>query len=129
MADVERLLGKPLYTRDKYQGNGYAGVVTGLAWTSVGGEILFIETSLSKGKGSKLTLTGNLGDVMKESAVLALEYIKAHADHLHIDARIFDLWNIHVEDGERLQRALNREKTKTERHNMTPKKKKKSAIS
>ena len=60
------------------------------------GEILFIETSLSKGKGSKLTLTGNLGDVMKESAVLALEYIKAHADHLHIDARIFDLWNIHV---------------------------------
>ena len=96
MADVERLLGKPLYTRDKYQGNGYAGVVTGLAWTSVGGEILFIETSLSKGKGSKLTLTGNLGDVMKESAVLALEYIKAHADHLHIDARIFDLWNIHV---------------------------------
>ena len=96
VADVERLLGKPLYTRDKYQGNGYAGVVTGLAWTSVGGEILFIETSLSKGKGSKLTLTGNLGDVMKESAVLALEYIKAHADHLHIDARIFDLWNIHV---------------------------------
>ena len=94
VADVERLLGKPLYTRDKYQGNGYAGVVTGLAWTSVGGEILFIETSLSKGKGSKLTLTGNLGDVMKESAVLALEYIKAHADHLHIDARIFDLWNI-----------------------------------
>lgn len=67
VADVERLLGKPEYTRDKYQGNGYAGVVTGLAWTSVGGEILFIETSLSKGKGSKLTLTGNLGDVMKES--------------------------------------------------------------
>ena len=67
-----------------------------MAWTSVGGEILFIETSLSKGKGSKLTLTGNLGDVMKESAVLALEYIKAHADHLHIDSRIFDLWNIHV---------------------------------
>ncbi len=94
--DVERLLGKPLYSRDKYQGNDYAGVVTGLAWTSVGGEILFIETSLSRGKGSKLTLTGNLGDVMKESAVLALEYIKAHADHLHIDARIFDQWNIHV---------------------------------
>lgn len=96
VADVERLLGKPEYTRDKYQGNGYAGVVTGLAWTSVGGEILFIETSLSKGKGSKLTLTGNLGDVMKESAVLALEYIKAHADSLGIDVRIFEQWNIHV---------------------------------
>ncbi len=96
VAEVERLLGKPLFTRDKYQGNEYAGVVTGLAWTSVGGEILFIETSLSKGKGSKLTLTGNLGDVMKESAVLALEYIKAHADRLHIDTRIFDQWNIHV---------------------------------
>ncbi|MCD8318477.1 MAG: endopeptidase La [Paraprevotella sp.] len=96
IADVERLLGKPLYTRDKYQGNDYAGVVTGLAWTSVGGEILFIETSLSKGKGNKLTLTGNLGDVMKESAVLALEYIKAHAQMLHIDSRIFAQWNIHV---------------------------------
>lgn len=95
-ADVERLLGKPEYSRDKYQGNSYAGVVTGLAWTSVGGEILFIETSLSKGKGSKLTLTGNLGDVMKESAVLALEYIKAHADLLDIDPRIFDQWNIHI---------------------------------
>ena len=96
VADVERLLGKPIFTRDKYQGNGYAGVVTGLAWTSVGGEILFIETSVSRGKGSKLTLTGNLGDVMKESAVLALEYIKAHADGLHIDSRIFEQWNIHV---------------------------------
>ena len=94
--DIERLLGKPLYSRDKYQGNDYAGVVTGLAWTSVGGEILFIESSLSKGKGSKLTLTGNLGDVMKESAVLALEYIKSHADELHIDNRIFNEWNIHV---------------------------------
>ena len=67
-----------------------------MAWTSVGGEILFIESSLSKGKGSKLTLTGNLGDVMKESAVLALEYIKAHADRLNIDSRIFDEWNIHL---------------------------------
>ena len=66
------------YTRDKYQGNDYAGVVTGLAWTAVGGEILFVETSLSRGKGGRLTLTGNLGDVMKESAMLALEYIKAH---------------------------------------------------
>ena len=93
---LESLLGKPPFYRDIYQGNDYAGVVTGLAWTSVGGEILFIETSLSKGKGSKLTLTGNLGDVMKESAVLALEYVKAHADILHIDYRIFDNWNIHI---------------------------------
>lgn len=95
-AEIESLLGKPPFYRDIYQGNDYAGVVTGLAWTSVGGEILFIETSLSKGKGSKLTLTGNLGDVMKESAVLALEYVKAHADTLKIDYRIFDNWNIHI---------------------------------
>lgn len=94
--EIESLLGKPPFYRDIYQGNDYAGVVTGLAWTSVGGEILFIETSLSKGKGSKLTLTGNLGDVMKESAVLALEYVKAHADTLNIDYRIFDNWNIHI---------------------------------
>lgn len=94
--EIEDLLGKPPFYRDIYQGNSYAGVVTGLAWTSVGGEILFIETSLSKGKGSKLTLTGNLGDVMKESAVLALEYVKAHADKLNIDYRIFDNWNIHI---------------------------------
>ena len=94
--EIEGLLGKPPFYRDIYQGNSYAGVVTGLAWTSVGGEILFIETSLSKGKGSKLTLTGNLGDVMKESAVLALEYVKAHAEKLNIDYRIFDNWNIHI---------------------------------
>ena len=94
--DVEKMLGKPLYNRDKYQGNEYAGVVTGLAWTSVGGEILFIETSLSRGKGGKLTLTGNLGDVMKESAMLALEYIKAHADILQIDMRLFENYNIHI---------------------------------
>lgn len=93
---LEGLLGKPPYYRDIYQGNNYAGVVTGLAWTSVGGEILFIETSLSKGKGQKLTLTGNLGDVMKESAILALEYVKAHTDTLGIDYRIFDNWNIHI---------------------------------
>ena len=93
---LEDLLGKPPFYRDIYQGNAYAGVVTGLAWTSVGGEILFIETSLSKGKGQKLTLTGNLGDVMKESAVLALEYVKAHADSLGIDYRIFEHWNIHI---------------------------------
>ena len=90
------LLGKPPYYRDIYQGNDYAGVVTGLAWTSVGGEILFIETSLSKGKAGKLTLTGNLGDVMKESAVIALEYVKAHIDSLSVDYRIFNQWNIHI---------------------------------
>jgi len=95
-AEIEDLLGKPPFYRDIYQGNAYAGVVTGLAWTSVGGEILFIETSLSKGKGSKLTLTGNLGDVMKESAVIALEYVKAHVDILGIDYRIFENWNIHI---------------------------------
>ena len=95
-SEIEDLLGKPPFYRDIYQGNDYAGVVTGLAWTSVGGEILFIETSLSKGKGNKLTLTGNLGDVMKESAILALEYVKAHAETLNIDYRIFDNWNIHI---------------------------------
>ena len=93
---LEDLLGKPPFYRDIYQGNDYAGVVTGLAWTSVGGEILFIETSLSKGKAGKLTLTGNLGDVMKESAVIALEYVKAHIETLGVDYRIFDHWNIHI---------------------------------
>ena len=94
--EIEKLLGKAPFYRDIYQGNDYAGVVIGLAWTSVGGDILFIETSLSKGKGNKLTLTGNLGDVMKESAVLALEFVKAHSDILGIDYRIFDNWNIHI---------------------------------
>lgn len=95
-ADIESLLGKPLFSRDRYQGNGYAGVVTGLAWTPVGGEILFIETSLSRSKGAKLTLTGNLGDVMKESAVLALEYVKAHATDIGVDYRVFDSWSVHI---------------------------------
>ena len=95
-AEVSTLLGNPPFNRDIYQGNDYAGVVTGLAWTSVGGEILFIETSLSKGKAGKLTLTGNLGDVMKESAVIALEYVKAHIDLLGVDYRIFSNWNIHI---------------------------------
>jgi ATP-dependent Lon protease len=95
-ADVRRYLGAPEYSRDKYQGNEYAGVVTGLAWTAVGGEILFVETSLSKGKGGKLTLTGNLGDVMKESAMLALEYLKAHTFLLGVSEEIFDNWNIHI---------------------------------
>ena len=95
-ANIEEMLGKPLFTRDIYQGNRYAGVVTGLAWTAVGGEILFIETSVSRSRGAKLTLTGNLGDVMKESAVLALEYVKAHAADLNLDYRIFDCWSVHV---------------------------------
>ncbi len=94
--DLRDYLGAVEYTRDKYQGNDYAGVVTGLAWTAVGGEILFIETSLSKGKGSKLTLTGNLGDVMKESAMLALEYIHAHAALFQIPEEMFENWNVHI---------------------------------
>ena len=93
---IKELLGVEIYSRDKYQGNQYAGVVTGLAWTAVGGEILFVETSLSRGKGSRLTLTGNLGDVMKESAMLALEYLKAHSDLLQLPAGLFDNWNIHI---------------------------------
>jgi len=94
--DVKKYLGVARYSRDKYQGNEYAGVVTGLAWTQVGGEILFVESSLSKSKSPRLTLTGNLGDVMKESAMLALEYIKSHADKLEIDPLLFDEWNVHV---------------------------------
>lgn len=95
-ADIKDYLGVPEYSRDKYQGNEYAGVVTGLAWTAVGGEILFVETSLSRGKGGKLTLTGNLGDVMKESAMLALEYLKAHSHLLNLPTEVFDNWNIHI---------------------------------
>ena len=94
MENLVDLLG-PGHSKDKYQGNDVAGVVTGLAWTSVGGDILFIETSLSKGKG-KLTLTGNLGDVMKESAIIALAYLKAHADILDISPETFDKWDIHI---------------------------------
>ena len=89
-------LGMKEYTRDRYEGNDYAGVVTGLAWTAVGGEILYIESSLSRSKGEKLTLTGNLGDVMKESAIIALQYVKAHADELGIDNQVFDHWNLHI---------------------------------
>lgn len=95
-ANLAELLGPIEYSRDRYQGNEYAGVVTGLAWTAVGGEILFIETSLSRGSGNRITLTGNLGDVMKESAMLALEYIKSHASQLDIPYEIFDNWNIHL---------------------------------
>lgn len=94
--NIADYLGPVEYTRDKYQGNDYAGVVTGLAWTAVGGEILFVETSLSKGKGNKLTLTGNLGDVMKESAMLALEYIHAHASLFGIPEDMFENWNVHI---------------------------------
>lgn len=94
--DLYEYLGAVEYSRDKYQGNDYAGVVTGLAWTAVGGEILFVESSLSKGKGSKLTLTGNLGDVMKESAMLALEYIHAHASVFNINEDLFENWNVHI---------------------------------
>ena len=81
--------------RTKYENNEVAGVVTGLAWTSVGGDILFIESSITKGKG-KLTLTGNLGDVMKESAVIALEFLKAHSGWLNLDQEVFDNYNVHV---------------------------------
>lgn len=93
--EVEEILGPPKVQRDKYSDNAFAGVVIGLAWTAVGGDILFIESSLSKGKG-KLTLTGNLGDVMKESAVIALEYLKAHADKLNLKPEVFDEWNLHI---------------------------------
>ena len=93
---AKELLGVEEITKESYEGNDYAGVVTGLAWTQTGGEILFIETSLSPGKGEKLTLTGNLGDVMKESAVIAMEYIKAHATELNIDPGIFEKVNVHV---------------------------------
>jgi ATP-dependent Lon protease len=81
--------------RTKYENNEVAGVVTGLAWTSVGGDILFIESSITKGKG-KLTLTGNLGDVMKESAVIALEFLKAHSSWLNLDQEVFDTYNVHI---------------------------------
>ena len=94
--DLHEYLGQIEYSRDKYQGNEYAGVVTGLAWTAVGGEILFVESSLSRGKGSKLTLTGNLGEVMKESAMLALEFIHAHASLFGINEELFENWNVHI---------------------------------
>ncbi|HWZ03506.1 MAG TPA: S16 family serine protease, partial [Mucilaginibacter sp.] len=90
-----RILGAPIFDKDLYEGNDVAGVVTGLAWTSVGGDILFIEASLSPGKG-KLTLTGSLGDVMKESVSIALAYLRAHSAEFNIDVRLFDRWDIHV---------------------------------
>ncbi len=92
---VKEYLGSPIFSREEYQGNELPGVVTGLAWTAVGGEILFIESSYSKGKGN-LTLTGNLGDVMKESATLALEYIKSHAKAIGIDEEMLETHNVHI---------------------------------
>ncbi|MDR6735434.1 MULTISPECIES: endopeptidase La [unclassified Sphingobacterium] len=93
--DLLDILGAPIFDKDMYENNNVAGVVTGLAWTSVGGDILFIESSLSPGKG-RLSLTGNLGDVMKESASIALAYLKAHAADFGIDYRVFDHWDIHI---------------------------------
>jgi len=95
VSEVMQILGPPKYLQDIYDGNDQAGVVTGLAWTATGGEILFVETSLSRGKGN-LTLTGNLGDVMKESAVIALEYLKAHGSMLELPDTFSEKWNIHI---------------------------------
>ena len=94
--EVKDLLGKELHVGELYEGNDYVGVVTGLAWTAAGGEILFIESSLSKGKGEKLTLTGNLGDVMKESATIALQYVRAHAEEFGIEESKFTDYNVHI---------------------------------
>jgi ATP-dependent Lon protease len=93
--DLGEILGPPKYIRDIYSGNDQAGVVTGLAWTAAGGEILFVETSISRGTG-KLTLTGNLGEVMKESAVIALEYLKSNASLLDLPDYFSEKWNIHI---------------------------------
>lgn len=93
--DVEKILGPARLERDKYENNDVAGVVTGLAWTSVGGDILFIESILSKGKGS-MNITGNLGKVMKESATIAMEYIKSNAETYGIDPTVFDKYNVHI---------------------------------
>jgi len=93
--EVEKILGAPIFDKDLYEGNDVAGVVTGLAWTSVGGDILFIEASLSPGKGH-LTLTGSLGDVMKESATIALAYLRAHAAYFNIHPKLFEQWDVHI---------------------------------
>lgn len=93
---VREFLGKEIVNPDTYENNCFAGVVTGLAWTQAGGDILFIESSLSPGNGEKLTLTGNLGDVMKESAAIALQYLRAHADKLGIDPELFNKKNVHI---------------------------------
>jgi len=93
--DVLKVLGSPKMERDKYENNEVAGVVTGLAWTSVGGDILFIESILSKGKGT-LNITGNLGKVMKESATIAMEYIKSNAERFGLENSIFEKYNVHI---------------------------------
>ncbi len=93
--DIIEILGGPRLERDKYENNNVAGVVTGLAWTRVGGDILFIESIISKGKGT-LTITGNLGKVMKESATIAMEYIKANAEEFGINSNVFDKYNVHI---------------------------------
>lgn len=93
--DVEKILGAPIFDKDQYEDNSVAGVVTGLAWTQVGGDILYIESSIFPGKG-KLTLTGNLGDVMKESASLAMTYLRAHAHEYDIPAGVFEKWDVHI---------------------------------
>lgn len=95
-SDLKEYLGSPIFISEQYEGNKHAGVVTGLAWTSVGGEILLIESAISPSKNGKMTITGNLGDVMKESAILALEYIKSHAALYDIPVEIFDQWNVHI---------------------------------
>jgi ATP-dependent Lon protease len=95
LEDVEKIMGAPRYQRDRDSRIDVPGVVTGLAWTAAGGEILFVEVSLSKGKGN-LTLTGNLGDVMKESATIAYEYLKSHAPSLGLDPDIFPNRNVHI---------------------------------
>lgn len=93
--NLQKILGPPEYLKKSYQGNDKAGIVTGLAWTAAGGQILSVESSLSRGKGM-LTLTGNLGDVMKESAIIAMEYIKANSDTLNIPNQIYENWNLHI---------------------------------
>ena len=93
--DTEKILGIPMFHHDSLLTKDMVGVATGLAWTSAGGEILFVEASLSAGKGN-LTLTGNLGDVMKESATIALEYLKSHAENLNIDSNVFEKTNVHI---------------------------------
>lgn len=95
-SDLKEMLGTPIYNKERYEGNDFAGVVTGLAWTQVGGEILLVEVSLAPGKGDRLTVTGNLGDVMKESASIALQWVKSHAGQCGIDAEMFDKNNVHI---------------------------------
>ena len=95
--DLKEYLGSPRFLSEQYEGNDNAGVVTGLAWTSVGGETLLVESAISPARtAGKLTITGNLGDVMKESAILAMEYIKSHSSLYDIPADLFECWNVHI---------------------------------